>query len=213
MFSLLLISSILVSCSFAELDTDGELLLDLEHSFDHGDTWQSRGHVSVSSTRSGVSNQDQLPLSQNLKDALKTQCEAGGFYLLRANVHQSGASLGVMRSFTSACSLVESGMVDIISLQTDHKGKVMSLSLSGGSRTSSPGLRDTFKTKIVTNGMEPGPVPDTAAFIQRLEEEKRRKEKGEVPDNRSFLAKYWMYIVPVVLFMAINGAAAPEGGS
>ena len=119
----------------------------------------------------------------------------------------------MMRSFTSACSLVESGMVDIISLQTDHKGKVMSLSLSGGSRTSSPGLRDTFKTKIVTNGMEPGPVPDTAAFIQRLEEEKRRKEKGEVPDNRSFLAKYWMYIVPVVLFMAINGAAAPEGGS
>ena len=33
----------------------------------------------------------------------------------------------------------------------------------------------------------------------------------QVPDNRSFLAKYWMYIVPVVLFMAINGAAAPEG--
>ena len=212
---------------------DGELLLNLEHSFDHGDTWKPRGHVSVSNTRSGVSNQDQLSLSQELKDALKVwnelcldeilkniynnchqaQCEADGLYLLRANVHQSGASLGVMRSFTSACSLVESGMVDIISLQTDHKGKVMSLSLSGGSRTSSPGLRDTFKTKIVTAGMEPGPVPDTAAFIQRLEEEKRRKEKGEVPDNRSFLAKYWMYIVPIVLFMAIKGAAAPEGGS
>ena len=81
-------------------------------------------------------------------------------------------------------------------------------------------------------GAEPGPAPDTAAFIQRMEEEKKRQERGEVgtffysiqsekfyshlphvqvPDNRSFLAKYWMYIVPVVLFMAINGAAAPEG--
>ena len=37
-------------------------------------------------------------------------------------------------------------------------------------------------------------------------------EKGEVKDNRSFLAKYWMYIVSVVLVMAINGAASQEGG-
>ena len=29
-------------------------------------------------------------------------------------------------------------------------------------------------------GTEPGPAPDTTAFIQRLEEEKRRQEKGEV---------------------------------
>ena len=61
--------------------------------------------------------------------------------------------------------------------------------------------------------MEAGPFPDTTAFIQKLEDEKRRQEKGEVPDNRSFLAKYWMYIVPLVIFMAINGAAAPEGQS
>ena len=66
---------------------------------------------------------------------------------------------------------------------------------------------------ILYSGMEAGPVPDTAAFIQKLEEEKRRQEKGEVPDNRSFLAKYWMYIVPLVIFIAINGAAAPEGQS
>ena len=44
-----------------------------------------------------------------------------------------------------------------------------------------------------------------------MEEEKRRQETGQVPDSRSFLAKYWMYIVPIVIFMAINGAAAPEG--
>ena len=49
------------------------------------------------------------------------------------------------------------------------------------------------------------------SLTKKLEEEKRRQEKGEVPDNRSFLAKYWMYIVPIVIFMAINGAAAPEG--
>merc|ERR1739838_1152601 len=104
---------------------------------------------------------------------------------------QSGSSLGIMRSFTSACSLVNSGMVDIITLNTDHRGKMLGFGLSAAEPAPSP-------------GSEPGPAPDTTAFIQRLEDEKRRQEKGEVPDNRSFLAKYWMYIVPVVLFMAIN---------
>ena len=41
-------------------------------------------------------------------------------------------------------------------------------------------FRETFKTKLQVVGTEPGPAPDTTAFIQRLEEEKRRQEKGEV---------------------------------
>ena len=48
----------------------------------------------------------------------------------------------------------------------DFRGRVLSLSLSAAPPTSSPGLRDTFKTKVVTSGVEPGPVPDTAAYIQ-----------------------------------------------
>ena len=97
-----------------------------------------------------------------------------------------------------------------LSLLLDWRGRVASVSLAAV-----PGLqaREGWRTKVAVASMEPGPVPDTAAFIQKMEEEKRKVEKGEVKDNRSFLAKYWMYIVPIVLFMAINGAAAPEGGS
>ena len=40
--------------------------------------------------------------------------------------------------------------------------------------------RDTFKTKLQVSGSGPGPAPDTTAFIQRMEDEKRRQEKGEV---------------------------------
>lgn len=32
--------------------------------------------------------------------------------------------------------------------------------------------------------------PDTGSYIQKLERERDAKEKGEVKDNRSFLAKY-----------------------
>ena len=38
--------------------------------------------------------------------------------------------------------------------------------------------------------MEQGPIPDVGMFIQRVEQEKIAKERGETKDNRSFLAKY-----------------------
>lgn len=194
-------------------DVEGELELELEQSFDLGLSWSRRGVVTVTNTKTGAATQDQSELSLEQKEALKARCEEGGQYLIRATPHQGGQTLPAMRSFCSACSLVKSGMVDTITLNMDWKGKLLSLSLASHGKTSSPGVRDSFRTKILINGMEAGPVPDTAAFIQKLEEEKRRQEKGEVPDNRSFLAKYWMYIVPLVIFMAINGAAAPEGQS
>ena len=167
----------------------------------------------MTSTRTGAATQDQPHLLQEQKEALKALCQEGGLYLIRATPLQGGQTLSPMKSFSSACSLIKSGMVDTITLNMDWRGKLLSISLASPSTTASPGIRDSFRTKIITNGMEAGHVPDTAAFIQKLEEEKRRQEAGEVPDNRSFLAKYWMYIVPLVIFMAINGAAGPEGQS
>ena len=46
-----------------------------------------------------------------------------------------------------------------------------------------------FKSKVLVQPMEMGPQPDTAAFIQRMEQEKLAKERGETKDNRSFFAK------------------------
>lgn len=42
--------------------------------------------------------------------------------------------------------------------------------------------------------MESGPSPDTASFVQKIEEEKLAKERGETKDNRSFFAKYVLSI-------------------
>lgn len=52
--------------------------------------------------------------------------------------------------------------------------------------------------------------PDTASFIQKIEREREARERGEFKDNRGFLAKYWMYIVPVVILVLITSAANPE---
>ena len=59
----------LINYSLAELDSDSsDVMLDLEHSFDQGHTWQPRGHVSWSSGRTSA---DQLTLGEHQKQALK----------------------------------------------------------------------------------------------------------------------------------------------
>ncbi|KAI2806573.1 hypothetical protein BLOT_008530 [Blomia tropicalis] len=40
--------------------------------------------------------------------------------------------------------------------------------------------------------------------------ERQEKMRGSKQDNRSFLAKYWMYIVPFVIFMLVSSALNPE---
>jgi len=47
-------------------------------------------------------------------------------------------------------------------------------------------------------------------YIQKMEQEKVAKERGETKDNRSFFAKYWMYILPVVLVFMMSGAQGEQ---
>ena len=50
-----------------------------------------------------------------------------------------------------------------------------------------------------------------APVMKSHHQDKLAKERGETKDNRSFLATYWMYIIPVVLVLAMSGGGA-EGG-
>lgn len=57
-------------------------------------------------------------------------------------------------------------------------------------------------------------VPDTQTFVKRMERQQAEEAAGKGKDNRSFLAKYWMYIVPIFLIVMLNfqGEAAQDGG-
>lgn len=52
--------------------------------------------------------------------------------------------------------------------------------------------------------------PDTASFVQKVEREREARDRGEVKDNRSFIGKYWMYIVPVVILALLSGGGAAD---
>ena len=183
----------------------GQISLQVEHSLDEGQTFGSRGMLVIQSVRSGSASMDSF--GQNSKESLRRLCDADGMYMLRLVASEEPDV--VHRTAVHACNLVNSGLHDVFTVHLDWRNKVVGVSLAAGIPKSSKDTLESangFKSKVLVQHMEMGPQPDTAAFIQRMEQEKLAKERGETKDNRSFLAKYWMYIIPVVLVLAMSGA-------
>ncbi|KAI8116928.1 ER membrane protein complex subunit 10 [Lucilia cuprina] len=141
-----------------------------------------------------------------------------GFYRLKAVVEYPN---GLKRTFftaNKACNLLSSQLNDELWISIDANGYVnaLSLSTSDGDFTDCSTLDFSnlsiteFNTEVLIKHTELAPIPDTASFIQKIEREREARERGENKDNRGFFAKYWMYIVPVVLLVFISGATNPE---
>jgi ER membrane protein complex subunit 10 len=67
-----------------------------------------------------------------------------------------------------------------------------------------------FNSVAILKKPEIAPVPDTNSFISKMEKEREARDRGETKDNRSFLSKYWMYIIPAVVLLLISGITNPE---
>jgi len=209
-YSLALLLIVLIGrfgCS--ELDMDGEITLRLEHSLDMGKSWKDRGSLSFSKARSAIPTVNQGPFSDENLTILENLCSKNMFYLIKV----SGEGIGELQSYTPACTMLDSSLAEQITIFLDWRGNPVAANLA--SRIGVVGHKVTagkFDTRIQIQSMENGPTPDTAAYIQKMEEEKSRKMSGEKQDNKSFFAKYWMYIVPLCFILLINSAGAPENG-
>ena len=171
------------------LDTSNAVVLKMDHSFDHGKTYSSRGSITIHSLRSGAVLIQQNDLTKESKAALEKLCEVDGLYLIRAVINQEAISS--FRSAVHACNLMETGLADNFNVQLDWRHKIVALQLSTPSIPNKVPLSTLpgFKTRVFVQHMESGPAPDTASFIQKMEEEKLAKQRGETKDNRSFFAK------------------------
>ena len=113
----------------AEQEMEGDILLHVQHSFDLGKTWQDRGTVNIHNTRTGASSHDQDPLLPEQKAALQAQCDVQGLYLVKITEQKSGSEVGQHRSYTSACTLLEAGLMDVFTLNMDWRGNLMNVAL------------------------------------------------------------------------------------
>ncbi|XP_066998798.2 ER membrane protein complex subunit 10 isoform X2 [Anabrus simplex] len=190
-----------VSSFQADVDYDGLITVKLQHALDPipSTDFSDRGLVNVQSIRTGSVALQQASLSTDDRQRLMLAAE-DGLYRLRSFVRTSDGKEQSFLTFVKACSLVESQLSDILTVSLDHTGSVIAVSMTTspavceGRYVSKDDLR-YFNTTVFVKHMEVGPVPDTAAYIQKLEREKEARERGETKDNRSFLAKYVSYLV------------------
>lgn len=193
--------------------------IQLFHSLDAHDPkgFTSRGNISVVSINSAdfIVNQKELSLKE--RDTLQKLAKDKKFYRLKADIVSSD---GIKRTFLSsvkACHLIASQLHDFITINFDHNNAVLGINektvnLDGTTddcESLSLGNVNEFSTVVNLKNIESAPQADTLSFIQKLEREKNMREKGEI-DNRSFLQKYWVYIVPAIILLLISGVTNPE---
>ncbi|KAF4526160.1 hypothetical protein B566_EDAN008196 [Ephemera danica] len=176
-----------------------------------------RGTINIQSIRSGAVVLNQNPLTSEERAKLKMLKENDGLYRLRSVATTAGGKKFSFLTFTKGAALFDSQLSDILTVSLDSSGNPVSInqatSLSMTEEPISEHKLQQFNTTVFVKHMEQGPTPDTAAYIQKIEQEKMARDRGETKDNRSFFAKYWMYIVPVVIFVLISSATNPEAGA
>lgn len=211
------IGVLLDKVSYCTSEYDGPVSITLFHSASAGPTpqWTERGHIVIQNVVMG-----DMSLTQNALDATFAQnlldlAKSDGVYRIKSIVRTSTRKVISFLSYAKACLLVESYLSDALTVSLDYAGTVVAVTLSPTTSVcenytvNTADLRN-FNTQLHFRHIDQGPIPDTAAYIQKLEREREARERGDVKDNRSFLAKYWMYIVPVVIFVVLSGASNPE---
>ncbi|XP_050072048.1 arylsulfatase B-like [Anopheles maculipalpis] len=203
------------------LEYDGWLNIALFHALDidEPNKFTLRGNVTVTNRNTGLVSVAQEPLSLQDRNKLKRLAQENRLYRLEAHVTDSD---GVTKFLTSskACALAKAQLTDVLWVSLDHSGMVTAVtqSVNNGNMNECRDLSNTdvdvldeFNTDVYVKHTESAPIPDTASFIQKMEREREARERGETKDNRSFFAKYWMYLVPVVILLLIS-ATNPEAG-
>ncbi|CAN9505066.1 unnamed protein product [Ophioblennius macclurei] len=198
----------------------------LEHSFEVDDVakFVLRGALLLKAGREPSVSISQNQLSEEDRAKLKEVAAVDGLYRIRVPRvflqadRQSERQLeGYLTAFVRACAMVESHLSDVISLHTDVSGHLIGVSIvtlpgaCRGAEVEDEVDLEVFNTTLSIVAPVTAPGPETAFFLERMEQESEKKGKNP-QEQKSFFAKYWMYIVPLVLFLMMSGAQDQSGG-
>ncbi|XP_030646183.1 ER membrane protein complex subunit 10 isoform X2 [Chanos chanos] len=211
------------------MDTDfSGFSIPLEHSFEVDDVprFRGRGTLQLRGGRETSVSLSQIQLMEEDRNRLKDVAAVDGLYRIRvprvslqADRQTERQAEGYLTAFVRACSVVESHLSDVISLHTDVSGYLIGVSIvtlpgaCHGAEVEDEIDLEAFNTTISIIGPVNAPAPETARFIERMEQEMEKKGKNP-QEQKSFFAKYWYLILGgAVLLMASSSAQPPAGGA
>ncbi|XP_069132412.1 LOW QUALITY PROTEIN: ER membrane protein complex subunit 10-like [Argopecten irradians] len=205
---------------------DGQRTFDVEHCLDNDQelpVFTKRGTVVVKSVKNNRAFlSEPVGLSLDEKRMLKNLVKSNDIYRVRIQVRTTGnQEEDYVYSYTQACGIYESELSDHLWIHFDQSGEIIGFSISTdpaqclGTSVDNSDL-SRWNTTVDISQTVLGPAPDTQSYIEKMKRDEMEKTRGAQSDNRSFFAKYWMYIVPFVLIMMLASSADPQaagGGS
>ncbi|XP_029364221.1 ER membrane protein complex subunit 10 isoform X1 [Echeneis naucrates] len=198
----------------------------LEHSFEVDDVakFQVRGALVLKPGREPSVSLSQNQLSEEDRTKLKEVAAMDGLYRIRvprvflqADRQTERQMEGYLTAFVRACAMVESHLSDAITLHTDVSGYLIGVSIvtipgaCRGTEVEDEVDLEVFNTTLHVMAPVNAPGPETTLYLEGIQQESEKKAKNP-QEQKSFFAKYWMYIVPLVLFLMMSGAQDQSGG-
>lgn len=197
----------------SDLDfTDAIQSITLYHQLSGSGAYLYRGVIAIYNPSTFANNIQQNLLTKEEYDLVAASADNGELYKLKYVVKSRSGKEDTFHSFIKSSKIIEANLTDTIEILTDQsQSKIISFNHIAPRKIGNTAApisfaqpSYSFRTTVKFNNAEKGPVPDITTFLTKLQREKDARKASK--DNRPFLAKYWYYIVPVLVVVLFAGS-------